>query len=334
MLHASRPLAVGLTLFSLPTLAAEPTNSVSTNAQAPVVPARAALPEAPNLPLGLSVADFTASTSAQETSVSERRRRRFELNPSSLPEGVQSVTCDFIDNKLAMVVVTYPNDMLFLTAMSRGMSTRGSPVTWPALTGTSLFERRVVEESLAWKDDASVLAYLREASSSGARLMVVLISRDRFEVMQREGLIAGGARQMVSINLAALAYVRMDLQYARAITPSIATIVGVELLEGNWFSHLMGESLAGTTSRPVVAGSVGVQWYPASGGAPKGFYLEGKGRLALTSAGYYSGVAGKLGYNFVFANGFAFGLSTGLSYMPDRSSPLLPVGSIDIGWAP
>lgn len=334
MLHTSRPLAAGLTLLSLPALALEPTQPPAVPAPAAAVANRAALPEAPNLPLGLSVADFTANISAQEVSVSERGRRRFELNPSSLPEGVQSVTCDFIDNRLAMVVVTYPSDILFLTAASRGMSSRSAPSTWPALTGTSLFERRVVEESVAWKDDASVLAYLREASSSGARLMVVLVARDRFEVMQREGLIAGAARQMVSINLSTLAYVRADVQYVRALTPSFAAVAGLELLEGSWFSYLMGESLAGTTARPVVSGSAGVQWYPASGGAPKGFYLEGKGRLAITRAGYYSGVSGKLGYNFVFANGFAFGLSTGLSYMPDRASPLLPVGSIDIGWAP
>jgi hypothetical protein len=337
MLANTPSLAAAVTLLSLPALGADPAPA-SPQGPAPQAPAQAprnTLPEAPNLPLGLSVAEFTAQVSSQEVSVSERGRRRFELNPSSLPEGVQSVSCDFIDNKLAMVVVTYPSDVLFLPAMSRGMSTRGTPTTWPALTGTSLFERRVVEESVAWKDDSSVLAYLREASSSGARLMVVIIARDRFEVMQRDGLLTGAGRQFISLNLSNLTYGTVDLQYARAATPSVAWLVGLELTPGySWLGNIVGERLAGTNAWPVLAGNVGVQWYPSSGGAPKGFYLEGKGRLALTSEGYYSGVSGKLGYNFVFANGFAFGLSTGLSYMPDRSSALLPVGSIDIGWAP
>jgi hypothetical protein len=307
---------------------------VAEAAPVPAVPAPITLDEAPKFPLGMSVSDFTATTSALEVSVPERGRRRFEINPSSLWDGVQSATLDFVDNRLAVVTLTMASDPGWTAFISSPVAKRGQPQDWKTLTGTTLYDRRVIEDSVAWLGDAAVVAYLREASSSGNRNMVVLMSRERFDAMKRDELFPGAARQMITLNLGSVAFLRAEVQYTRAIGPSLAWLVGLEALEGTWPLRSIGERLAGDWApSPVFGANAGIQWYPTSGGAPKGFYLEARARLAITSAGYYSGVGGKVGYNFLFANGLAVGVSAGANYMPDRQAPILPIGSLDIGWA-
>lgn len=293
-------------------------SGVSAFADEPAV----ALAEAPRFPLGMPVSEFTASTSAVEVSVAERGRRRFDLNSSSLWEGAQSVTVDFIDNKLAMLVITSNADQGWTAFIGPAIARRGPPRNWNDLAGTSLFERRIVEDSAAWSDSSSVVAYMREASSSGSRHMLVLMSLSRFETMKKENLIEGAARQLISLNLLSLITSNIDVTYVRAFHPMFTGLLGVDF---SWNA---------TGATPFLGVGAGLQWYPWSGGSPKGFFLEASGRVAISSEGAYAAWYGKAGYNFIFASGFALGLSAGASYAADRTAALFPSLSLSVGFAP
>jgi hypothetical protein len=270
----------------------------------------------------MSVADFTASTSAVEVSVSERGRRRFELNPSSLWEGVQSATLDFVDNKLATVIVVSSIETGWTDFVSKAIAKRGTPQGWPATSGTSLFERKIVEESAVWLTADAAFAYLREGSSSGSRYVAVLMSRSRFDALKAADQFGGSARQMITLNALSLILTQVDVTYARAINPQFAWLAGADL---DW---------SPSDSVPFLGLRAGLQWYPVSGGSPKGFFVEASGRLAVANTGSYVGLYGKLGYNFIFNNGFVLGLSGGASVAPGRESLVSPSFSLDLGWAP
>lgn len=73
-------------------------------------PVPTVFPEADNLKLGDTVLSFQGQFSAKELETTTRGRRTFAVNTNSLPAGVESLRCEFQDNRLVYVEAVKDHD--------------------------------------------------------------------------------------------------------------------------------------------------------------------------------------------------------------------------------